>query len=143
MGFVSLPSDQLSSAVIGACFEVARVLKSGFLEKVYEKALELELTARGVRVERQVPLTVYYKGNAAGNYYADLVVEGALVVELKCVGAITHEHVAQSLNYLRASGLGVCLLVNFERSRVEWRRVVAGKVKGVTDRHEFDTDDLG
>lgn len=71
------------------------------------------------------------------------MVEGELVVELKCVGAITHEHVAQSLNYLRASGLGVCLVVNFERSRVEWRRVVAGKVKGVTDLHGFGMDVFG
>ena len=125
MSLVELPSDSVSSAVIGACFEVAKVLGTGFLEKVYEKALALELRARGLRVESQVPLTVYYKGEPAGNYFADLVVEGELVVELKCVGAITHEHVAQSLNYLRASGLGVCLVVNFERSRVEWRRVVS------------------
>lgn len=82
------------------------------------------LGRRGLRVERQVALTVYYKGEPAGNYIADLVVEGALVVELKCVGAITHEHVAQCLNYLRASDLNVGLVINFERSRVEWRRVV-------------------
>ena len=67
-----------------------------------------------------------YKGHYVGEYYADILVEGVLVIELKCVGRLAPEHTAQCLNYLRASGQTLCLLINFQRPKVEWKRIVHG-----------------
>jgi GxxExxY protein len=114
----------LSESVLGAVFEVANSLGSGFLEKVYEKALLRELGIQGIRVESQVPFSVGYKGGCVGEYFADLLVERALLVELKCVERLGNEHSAQCMNYLKASGMTLCLLVNFQRPRVEYRRIV-------------------
>ncbi len=117
-------TDELSEKVIGAIFEVSNTLGAGFLEKVYERALLRELEIRGVAAVAQAPMPVVYKGRHMGEYFADILVEDQLVVELKCVERLTREHTAQCLNYLRASGKSVCLLVNFEKPKVEWRRVV-------------------
>jgi GxxExxY protein len=118
--------DELSERVIGAVFEVANSLGAGFLEKVYERALLRELSTRGISAEPQVAFSVMYKGFNVGDYLADFVVEGSLLVELKCVDRLGNEHTAQCVNYLKASGITVCLLVNFQRPTVEWRRVVLG-----------------
>ena len=118
--------DILARGVIGAVYEVANTLGSGFLEKVYERALVKELTLRGLRSEAQAALPVYYKGDAVGEYSPDILVEGRLIVELKCVERFADEHVAQCINYLRASALHLALLVNFQRPRVEWKRIVLG-----------------
>ncbi|HXS98384.1 MAG TPA: GxxExxY protein [Candidatus Limnocylindrales bacterium] len=114
----------LTEQVLGAAFEVSNTLGAGFLEKVYQKALLRELNARGLRTATEVSFSVMYKGSRVGEYFADIIVEGALVVELKCVERLANEHGAQCLNYLRASSLPVCLLINFGRSKVEWQRVV-------------------
>jgi GxxExxY protein len=114
----------LIERVVGAVYEVANTLGAGFLEKVYERALVGELRLRGIRAEGQVPLRVIYKGEAVGDYYIDILVESKLVVELKCVQALTHEHLAQTLNYLKATGHQVALLINFQHPKVEWRRIV-------------------
>lgn len=119
-----LELEELTERVIGAVFEVSNTLGAGFLEKVYERALVRELGLRGLRAASQVGLAIHYKGYDVGEYFADLVVEDLLVVELKCVERLGNEHVAQCLNYLRASGRRVCLLVNFHRAKVEWKRVV-------------------
>lgn len=113
----------MTGAVIGAAFEISKVLGPGFLEKVYERALLKELAARGVRAKTQVLFPVSYKGQPVGDYLADLVIEERLIVELKCVERISNEHTAQCINYLKASGLRVGLLLNFQRSRLEWKRV--------------------
>jgi GxxExxY protein len=118
--------NALSERVIGAVYEVANGLGAGFLEKVYDRALMRELVLRGIRVAAQAPFSVCYKGQRVGDYFADLLVEDALIVELKCVDCLGREHMAQCLNYLRVSGFGLCLLVNFQRSQVEIRRVVLG-----------------
>ena len=114
----------LTEAVIGAAFEVSNTLGTGFFEKFYERALVRELKEQGVRVDSQVPFSVIYKGHCVGEYFADILVEGELVVELKCVERLTGEHTAQCLNYLKASGKQLCLLLNFQRSRLEVKRVV-------------------
>jgi GxxExxY protein len=119
--------EELTEGVLGAVFEVANNLGCGFLEKVYERALVRELGARGVRAAAQVPLEVKYKGYPVGEYFADIVVEEVVVVELKCVERLGNEHAAQCLNYLRASGMRVCLLVNFQRPKVEWKRILLGQ----------------
>src|ERR1700678_642620 len=109
--------DPLSERVIGAIFEVANTLGAGFLEKVYERALVRELDMRGVRAISQASLPVVYKGRCVGEYYVDILVEDRLVVELKCVERLSRDHVAQCMNYLRASGKSVCILVNFEKPK--------------------------
>ena len=109
--------------MIGAAFEVSNTLGSGFLEKVYQRALFRELTLRGIRARIEASLSVMYKGQSVGDYCADLIVEDTLVVELKCADHLVSEHLAQCLNYLHASGLPLCLLINFQRPRVEYKRI--------------------
>jgi GxxExxY protein len=116
--------DPLTERVLGAVFEVANTLGAGFLEKVYERALLKELTDQGLHAASQVPFSVLYKGHNVGDYLADLVVESTLLVELKCVDALTGQHIAQCLNYLKASSLTRCLLVNFQKPKVEWKRLI-------------------
>lgn len=115
----------LTERVLGAVFEVSNTLGAGFLEKVYERALLRELVLRGIRATPQASFAVIYKGQYIGEYFADLLVEDILVVELKCVDRLANEHTAQCLNYLRASIRTVCLLVNFQRPKVEWKRIVS------------------
>jgi GxxExxY protein len=114
--------DSLTERVLGAVFEVSNTLGSGFLEKVYQRALLREL--RGIRAISEASLTVSYKGQSVGEYFADILVEGELVIELKYVERLASEHTAQCLNYLRASGFGLCLLVNFQKPKVEWKRII-------------------
>jgi GxxExxY protein len=116
--------SELTEAVIGSAFEIANVLGAGFLEKVYERALIRELALRGVSAKAQVSFPVCYKGRYVGEYLADLVVEEKVIVELKCVERFANEHLAQCINYLKASGLRVALLINFQRPKVEWKRVL-------------------
>ncbi len=118
--------DSLTDRVIGAILEVSNTLGAGFLEKVYERALLRELGLRGIRATAQALFVISYKGQNIGEYYSDILVEDVLVVELKCVERLANEHMAQCLNYLRASGRSVCLLVNFQRPKAEWRRIVNG-----------------
>ena len=92
-------------------------LGAGFLEKVYRRALLRELGIRGIRATAEASLTVIYKGQSVGEYFTDLLVEDVLVVELKCGERLSSEHTAQCLNYLRASGRTVCLLVNFQKPK--------------------------
>ena len=116
--------EALVEQVIGAAYEVSNVLGAGFLEKIYERALIEELGLRGIRVKAQAPFPVAYKGKHIGTYSADLLVEDCLLVEVKCVDGFSNEHLAQCINYVKASGLHLALLINFRRPRVEWRRVV-------------------
>jgi GxxExxY protein len=118
--------DLLTRRVLAAVFEVSNTLGSGFLEKVYERALIRELGLCNIRATAQASFTVSYKGYSVGEYFADILVEDILVVELKCVERFTGEHTAQCLNYLRASGVTLCLLVNFQKPKVDWKRIVRG-----------------
>jgi GxxExxY protein len=114
----------LTEGVIGSDFEVANVLGSGFLEKLYEQALIRELALRGLSAKAQVSFPVCYKGQYIGEYVADLVVEEKLIVELKCVEHFADQHLAQCINYLKASRLRVALPINFQRPKVEWKRIL-------------------
>ncbi len=116
--------DSLTEQVLAAIFEVSNTLGSGFLEKVYERALLRELALRRIRAKPQARFRVLYKGQPIGDYFADILVEDSLVVELKCVERLTNEHTAQCLNYLKASSRTVCLLINFQKAKVEWKRIV-------------------
>ena len=117
----------LTERIIGALFEVSNTLGSGFLEKVYERALLRELKIRGLAAVSQASFRVMYKGESVGEYFGDIVVEDAVVIELKCADRLASEHVAQSLNYLRASGKTLCLLVNFRKPTVEFKRVALSR----------------
>ena len=114
----------LTEGVIGSAFEVANVLGSGFLEKLYERALIRELALRRLSAKAQFSFPVCYKGQYIGEYVADLVVEEKLIVELKCVEHFVDQHLAQCINYLKASRLRVALLINFQRPKVEWKRIL-------------------
>ena len=117
-------NEALSERVIGAIFEVANTLGAGFLEKVYENALAHELRKCGMLVAQQHPVTVIYQGVVVGNYTVDLFVERSVMVELKAVASLDISHRAQCLNHLAATGVRLCLLLNFGRSRIEIKRFV-------------------
>jgi GxxExxY protein len=116
--------NALTEKIIGCAYEVSNGLGAGFLEKVYENAMAMELRRAGLAVVRQHPVSVTYRSENVGDYYADLLVEGSVIVERKAVKALDDVHLAQCLNYLKAAGLSICLLVNFGRPRAEMRRVV-------------------
>jgi len=116
--------NELSEKIIGAAFEVSNVLGTGFLEKVYENALNVELQLRGLKTFQQAPLKVYYKNELVGDYIADILVENEILVELKTVKEFDEIHLAQCLNYLRITGLKLCLLINFSKPRVQIKRIV-------------------
>ena len=118
--------NQLSGKVIGAAQAVSSGLGCGFLEKVYENAMLIELERRGLKAEQQRAIAVHYGGHVVGEYLADIVVENRLIVEMKAVNGIDPIHEAQCLNYLKASGLSLCLLMNFARPRVDVRRIING-----------------
>ena len=118
--------DLVVETVIGAAYEVSNVLGAGFLEKLYERALTRELACRGLAVKSQVSYPVSYKGQCVGEYVADLLVENRVLVELKCVDCFSNEHLAQCLNYLKASHLKLALLINFQKPKVEWKRIIHG-----------------
>ena len=116
--------EKLKGAVIGAAIEVSNQLGVGFLEKVYERALALEIRARGLKVRGQTELPVRYKGELIGTYVADLLAEDQVLIELKCAERFAPEHIDQCLNYLKASDLKLSLLINFGKPRVDWKRIV-------------------
>jgi GxxExxY protein len=115
---------ELSYAIVGAAMEVHRVLGPGFLEAVYEAALAHELTLRGIRFEAQKRLPVYYKDQLVGEYIADLVVEGQIILEIKAVSKLTPAHEAQAHNYLAATGLRLAILLNFGAESLQQKRIV-------------------
>ncbi|MBW2647973.1 MAG: GxxExxY protein [Deltaproteobacteria bacterium] len=122
--------NDITYAINGAVFEVNRVLGPGFLEKVYEKALLVELRRRGLKAESQVPIQVLYKENVVGEYIADILVEEKVIVELKTVEKLDKVHEAQLLNYLKATGIRVGLLVNFKHPKTEIKRMVLNLPEG-------------
>ena len=119
-----LDVDKVTERIIGCAYTVSNTLGAGFLERVYENALAHESRKAGLSVVQQHSIQVCYDGRVVGEYVADLLVEGCVIVEIKAVKSLDDVHVAQCLNYLKATGLHVCLLVNFGRSKVEIKRLV-------------------
>ena len=115
--------NPLSQRIIGCGLRVAGTLGNGFLERVYENALAHELRKAGLGVEQQRGITVMYDGVMVGEYFIDLLVEASILIE-QTVAELSGAHRAQCLNYLRATGMHLCLLMNFGRPRLEVRRVV-------------------
>ena len=127
--------DDLTDPTIGAFYEVYHELGPGFLESVYEGATVISLRNRGLLVERQVPVVVRYKGEPVGRFYADLIVEKVVLVELKACRAVEPAHEAQVLNYLRATSLEVGLLLHFGPKPAVKRFVVTNDRKPWRARH--------
>lgn len=115
--------NKISEKIIGFAYAVGNALGNGFLEKVYENALALELKEKGSDVKQQFPINVFYKNEVIGEFIADLLVENSVLVELKTVKRIDEIHLAQCLNYVKATKLSLCLLLNFGKPRVEVKRV--------------------
>jgi GxxExxY protein len=122
-GLIMLAED-ISYIVRGCVYEVYRQLGCGFLEKVYEKALVTELKLQGVQAEAQVPITIRYKNEIVGDYFADLIVEGSIILELKAQQELAPANEAQLMNYLKASGVRVGMLVNFAFPKASIKRIV-------------------
>ena len=120
-----LKLDRITERIIGCVYKVSNILGSGFFEKVYENALTLELRNNGLKVKQQHGIQVRYDGVVVGEFAADLLVEGKIIIELKATKALDDIHMAQCLNYLKATDLSVCLLVNFGKPKAEIRRIVS------------------
>jgi len=105
--------SKTTERIIGATYSVYNELGHGFAERVYENALALEMAAAGLSVRRQEPIKVLYRGQVVGDYVADLVVENKVIVEVKAVAGLEGAHEAQLINYLKATGIEVGLLINF------------------------------
>ena len=116
--------NKISERIINAAYKVSNALGAGFLEKVYENALAHQLKKDGMKIEQQKPIKVHYDNVVVGDYFADLIAEGAVIVELKTAKRIEDIHLAQTLNYLKATGFKLGLIINFGKPRVEIKRVV-------------------
>lgn len=112
-----------SYSIIGAAIAVHNKLGFGFAEKVYENSLAIELRRRGLEVQQQRPVHVRYDEDIVGDYVTDLLIDGRIIVEVKAVIGLNAEHRAQCINYLRATGLNLCMLLNFGRRRLEYQRI--------------------
>jgi len=119
-----LEEEQISYAIQGCVFEVYRQLGCGFLEKVYESSLLTELALQGLRAQAQVPVTVKYKNVMVGEYFADIVVENCVILELKAQQNLPQASKAQLLNYLKATGIHLGMLINFAYPKASVKRVV-------------------
>ena len=114
----------LSYKIIELALEVHNELGCGFLEKVYENALMILLDREGIAARQQVPADVYFQNKVVGQYFADILVDNKIILELKTVEAISDVHKAQVLNYLRATGIKLGLIMNFAKPRFEYKRLV-------------------
>jgi GxxExxY protein len=110
---MALKHREITEQILQAFYKVYHVLGHGFLEKVYENSLAVELRERGLAVQQQAPIRVLYNGHPVGEYFADLLVEGGVIAEIKAAQALTDEHFAQLINCLKATGIEVGLLLNF------------------------------
>ncbi len=116
--------NAITERIIGCAYTASNTLGSGFLEKVYENALAHELRKNGVGVEQQTSIQVVYDGVVVGDYSADLCVEDSVLVELKATKALEDVHLAQCMNYLKATGMKICLLINFGTPKILVKRII-------------------
>mgnify|MGYP003620529103 CR=1 FL=1 len=119
-----LVGEDQTREIIGCAMEVMNVLGNGFLEKVYENALCVEMRLRKIAFQQQPRYEVRYKNETIGEYVPDLIVADAVVVDAKTIDGITDHEIGQILNYLKMSGLRVGLILNFKHSKLQWKRIV-------------------
>ncbi len=115
----------LTRKIIGCIFKVHNALGPGFVEKIYKRAMRLELLERGLKVEMEKRIDVHYGGKLIGKHFLDLVVDDSVILELKTVDCLSKAHYAQVRSYLRASGLTTAFLVNFTSDQADFRRINA------------------
>ncbi len=115
--------NKITERIIGCAYKVSNALGIGFVEKVYENAHAFEMRKDGLKVVQQHPIKVLYESIIVGEFFVDMLVEDVVLVELKAVSALNSEHLAQSFNYMRASGLSTCVLINFGQPRIQIRRL--------------------
>ncbi len=120
---IMLLYEEITEKIIRAFYEVHNELGSGLLEKVYERALVIELKNQGLNVENQKSLKVFYKGNEVGDYFSDLVVEDKIIIEIKSSSGLVNENLSQLINYLKITKLKLGFLVNFGKNKVEFKRI--------------------
>ncbi|GAB4488670.1 MAG: GxxExxY protein [Anaerolineales bacterium] len=120
---IPFPHAELTHKIIGICYEIANELGSGFLESVYQNALGIAFRQANMKALSQVRMSVAFRGENVGDFIADFLIEGKVIVEIKAVTSLAPEHSAQVLNYLKASNLDVGLLVNFGRPSIEIRHL--------------------
>lgn len=124
----------ITGQIINAFFQVYNELGFGFLEKVYENALRIELEERGFSVRAQCPIPVFYRGVSVGEYFSDLIVDKRIILEIKSAAAITDAHTSQLVNYLKATGIEVGLVLNFGPKPAVARRVFSKKPPGIRQK---------
>lgn len=117
----------ISERIIGCAFTVSNTLGAGFLEKVYQNALVIELLNEGLEVEKEKAITIIYKGTIVGEYFADILVNREIIIETKAVQSLNEIHQAQLLNYLKATKLPLGLLINFGTPKVQIKRMLNDK----------------
>jgi GxxExxY protein len=123
----NLLHSDITGEILKAFYKVYNELGYGFLEKVYENALKMELESKGFEVKQQFPINVYYNGKVAGEYFADLIVENKVIIEIKTASTIDKAHEAQLLNYLKATEIEVGLVLNFGQKPEKMRKVFSNK----------------
>jgi GxxExxY protein len=119
-----MDTNLITETIIGCSYTVANALGNGFLEKVYENALAYELRKQGLQVEQQHSIPVHYDQVVVGDYFSDLLVNGVVLIELKAAKGIEEIHKAQCIHYLKATGLTICLLINFGTPKIQIKRIV-------------------
>ena len=122
--------QDLTSQIISCFYRVYNKLGFGFLEKVYENSLLIELTNNGLRVDRQKPINVYYDDKLVGEYFADLMVDDKVIIELKAAESLIEEHELQLINYLKATNIEVGLLLNFGKKPEIRRKIFTNDKRG-------------
>ena len=127
--------DPLITQVIRCAYSVQDALYPGYQEVVYKKALLIELITQGISARAEAPLAIHYRGQLIGEYYADILVEEQLIVELKALATLLPQHSAQLANYLQASGLEIGLLLNFGQKPLQIKRVLKGHVNHALSAH--------
>ena len=116
-------NEELTEKILSSCFDVMNELGAGFLESVYEKALLITLEEKGLSAKSQVKLDVYYHKAVVGEFYADIIVDDEVILELKTVKMFAPEHQAQLINYLKATRYKLGLLINFGKRKIEYKRL--------------------
>jgi GxxExxY protein len=126
---------QMTAEIINSFYKVYNTLGYGFLEKVYENALSIELKKKGFNCKRQKPITVFYEGEIVGEYFADLIVSDEIIIELKACETLIEEHEIQVINYLKATKIEVALLLNFGKTPEIKRKIYSNEFKKINKNH--------
>jgi GxxExxY protein len=119
-----LLEERLTETILGVCFEISNELGSGFLESVYKQALFIALKQKEINVDVEASVEVMFRGSRIGVFYPDLLVDQKVIIEIKAVKTLLPEHEAQLLNYLRASNIRIGLIINFGKTRLDWKRMI-------------------